>query len=267
MKEVASLIESLQKGTTDPIGYSVFGYGDNGNKAYDIYLPTMTLANFYFLIYRNGLLYDANSNRVEPSNYRSTLIPTQDLVEMNFKKFLNYNECCIVEHELVGYANYILPARTDADEYVSLGWQASATGDYDKAFDNYCKAIAERPYDPNLYRIRSGYYVERKKISLAIDDTCRAAIANPISNQNVYTFVFGDLAVTYKANRNFEAAAKCYTIVIDNYRRESWNVRDRAICFSKLGLHDQAINDIKQLIAEEKSIELLKSNSNKHKIL
>lgn len=256
MNELKPLIESLQKGTTDPLGYSIYGYDNNGNKSYNIYLPTTGLDNFYFLTYRNGVFLDANSNIVEPLNYRSTFIPTQELVEMNFKKFLNYNEFYIVEHNRLNYSRYQSPTENEADEYLNLGYEAFRVEDYEKAFYNYCRAIAEKPYDPALYRARSSVYDKRKQIPLAIDDICRAAIANPISNQNVYTLAFEDLAATYRENLNYEAAVKCYTIAIENYRRQPWNVKNRAKCFSKLGLHDKAIDEIKQLIANEKSIGL-----------
>lgn len=257
MDKVKVLIESLQKGnTTDPIGYSIYGYDNNGTKVYDIYLPTKGLDNFYFMTYKNGILYDIASNIIEPSNYKSTLIPTQDLVEMNFKKFLNYNEFCIVEHDRLNYSNYQSPTEDKSNDYLNLGYDAFQSEDYDEAFDNYCKAIAEKPYDPSLYRARSSVFDKRKQISLAIDDICRGAIANPISNQNIYTFAFEDLAATYRENLNFEAAVKCYTIAIENNGSQPWNVQNRAKCFSQLGLHDKAIHDIKELIANKKSIDL-----------
>jgi tetratricopeptide (TPR) repeat protein len=257
MDEIRLLLENLLKGnTSDPIGYSIYGYDFNGSRIYDVYLPTKALDNYYFMFYKNGILYDSNSTLIDLSNYKYSRIPTQKLVEMNFKKFIIYDEFCIAEHNRLNYRDYQNPTENDSNEYLNIAYEAFQSEDYDKAFDNYSRAIYEKPYDPSLYRARSSVFEKRKQISLAIDDICRGGIANPISNQNVFTYSFEGLATVYKNNGNFEAAVKCYTAAIENNGGQSWNIKGRAKCFSELGFHNKAVGDIKSLIADKKSIDL-----------
>lgn len=255
MDEIKKLIENLQKANTiDPIGYSIYGYDNNKNRIYDIYLPTNGLDNFYFMTYANGILYDIHSNVIELSNYKNSLASTQEIIEANFRKLLTYIEFSINEHNRLNYSDYQNPTENEANDYLNLGFEAFEIEDYDEAFDNYSKAIYEKPYDPALYMARARVFDKRKQTALAIDDICRGGIANPISNQNIFTFAFESLGATYSENKNFEAAIKCYTIAIENNGGQPWNVQSRAKCFSQLGLHDKAINDLRKLISDKKSI-------------
>jgi len=253
MEEVKILIDNLIKGnTTDPIGYSIYGYELNGSRNYDIYLPTKAMDYFYFMYYKSGHFYDIDLNLSDPNNYKRFRIPTQYLIERNFIKILIYDEFLIAEHDELSTSEYQDPTENNAEEYLNVGYEAVQNGDYDEAFRNYSKAINEKPYDPSLYRARANVFAKRNKSKNTIEDVCRGGIANPISNQNVFTFTYEGLAEIYRREQDFKTAIKYYTIAIyDGF--QIWNIRERAKCYAEIGSFENAISDMKLFIEKDKT--------------
>jgi tetratricopeptide (TPR) repeat protein len=257
LTEITSQLDNLLAGnSTEPKGYSIFNSETNGILLSDIFLPTNGLDYFYYLSYRGGMFLDRSSNPITLQDYRETRLSTEYLIELNYKKFPSYQNILIKEHDKLPFSSYKSPSKNNATEYLNKGYNEAENGNFTEAIEYYSKAIFEKPYDASLYHARAGAIYSLKQISSAIDDICRAGISNPISNQNVFTYAYQELAAVFMENNNYEDAARIYSIIIDNEGEDAFAIKNRAICYSKIGRHMEAINAIKSQLSNKKDIEL-----------
>lgn len=254
MIELQNFIKNkILPNTKGPKGFSIFHYNNN---YYDVYIPTNDFEKYYFFTYVDGTLFDLYINEMQISDILNSIYETVELIEENFAKVIHFTEIYIEEHDRLSYKDYKNPKETNAYKYIENGNQAFQEGDFQEAYNNYNQAVLLEPYESNHFRSRSTCFVKSKQFNGAIADVCRAAIANPVSNQNIFTFVFEDLAAIYRISNNFEKAVEIYSFIYKN-NKQPWIIQKRAKCYTELEEFELAIQDYELLINDERKIEIL----------
>lgn len=255
MERLKNIIETELLNITNSLhGFSIFGY--NNKQIYDIYIPTKTIENFYFVTYIAGSFYDLYSNQISLSQIEQCKYLTKDIIDKNYSKILQYTEIFIEEHDMLSYTDYKSPIETGAEDFFELGNKAFEIGDYNQAFNNYNIAINLKPYDPSLYSKRANCFIKCRQYENAIADICRAGIANPISQQNIFIFTFEDIGDVYRLANDFDKAIKYFSVVIEN-NEQLWVFQKRAMCYSKIGQFNLAIQDLESFLKKDRKIEIL----------
>jgi tetratricopeptide (TPR) repeat protein len=254
MKSIIELVKNkLLPNTLSVTGFGIYGY--NNGLTYDIYLPTETIEHYYFFTYENGILFDLLQNRIELSDIELCRYQTVRLIEANYKKFLQYSEINIQEHELLTYEDYQSPYETDADEMVKDGDIAYDEGNYTEAFRHYSNAMFVKPFDRIVYANRAYCFIKSQQYNDALDEVCRGGISNPISKQNIFTFTYEFIARIYEQAGDFVTALKYYSL-IENNSGFTENI-ERARCFKNLGRYGEAINLFELKLNTDRSIHTL----------
>lgn len=253
MEQLKRIIKNEILPNTESLnGYSIF----KNDRTFDIYIPTKTIEDFYFVSFTNGNFFDINNNQIQLSEIHTCKYSTADIIEKNHPKILNYSEIFIQEHDRLNYGDYKSPKETNAEEYLNMGYKAFETENYEEAYNYYCRAINLKPYDPSYYAKRASCFIKSKQYENAITDICRAGISNPVSKQNIFTFTYEELGDIYRMANDYRNAIKFYTITFDNTQLW-WLLHKRAICYSHLGIYDKSIRDFETILNKDRKIELL----------
>jgi tetratricopeptide (TPR) repeat protein len=234
-------------------GFAIYKYNDS---TYDIYIPSLTIASYYFISYDNGFFYDLYSKPVSILNIDCCEFFTKQIIEENFERILKYSEIFIEEHEMLNYGEYQSPIDTDVGQYLDLAYEAEEMEDFYEAYNNYCEAIFLEPYNSILYAKRARCYLKFKQFDEAIDDLCRGGISNPISKQNIFSFTFEEIGNIYRIAYDIPNAIKYYTIAYEN-TNFNWLLQKRAACYSSAGIFILAIQDLEDFLARDRSIGVL----------
>lgn len=251
MNQIKIILEEIiNKNNEDPKGYSIFGYNLDGDRVYDVYLPTRGNDFFYYMFYKNGIFFNHNLQKIDILDYKKNRILTKHLIERNFDKILIYDQLFVKDHDRLNYEGYQNPTKNEADLYIRAGYDAFENEEFEDALNNYSEAIYEKPYDASLYAARASIFNKQKKIKNAIIEICKSGISNPVSTSNIFDFTYAKLAEIYKDAQNFKEAIRYYTIVLNN-SPVLYYLSSRAKCFVGLGLYDSAINDMKASLSKD----------------
>ena len=228
----------------------------NEHNEYDIYIQSSNIEYCYFVNYVDDTFYDLNFKEIAINEIQSSIYEIDDIIEDNYLKFLQYKEIYIEETNRTSAEDYIVPKITDAENYIDEGDKDFNREDFLNAFKNYNFALSLEPYISSHYRRRASCYVEFKQFQNAIFDCCRAAVANPINHQNIFIFVYQDVAELYHHQKDYLNAIKFYSIIY-KHTNNIYILQNRAKCYVELNNYSQAFSDYDLLFKDERRIEML----------
>ena len=254
MNELRNIIKDIiLEQTKGPKGYAIFGYGED---TYDVYLATETIENYYFFTFQKGKFYDLDFNPISVDLVQFLVFETTQLIAKLSRKFILYNKIYIEEHNLLNNVSYKKPIETDAFKYSEIGYEKFEESNFSEAYKNYSIASSLEPYNSEYYKILANCYVKTKQFENAILEVCKAAIANPISKQNIFIFIYEDLGAIYRIAKDFNNAVKFYSLNYDNTLNKNV-LLERAKCYVELGEYSLAISDFDKLLLKKREIKVL----------
>lgn len=235
-------------------GFSIFGIEES--EAYDIYITTSNVRNFYFLHYDKNEFYNLFGDFAKVSELEKHIYNTETLINNKCFNILKYNIFFIKESEPMYTSIYNIDSSADINVILENAYQNIEFSNFSEALEKYDKIISMEPYKSEHYKARANCYMKLKMFDKSIEDICRNAIANPVSCQNIFTFTYEDLAGVYKIMGDYKNAIKYYSIILGNDPKW-WVFQLRAECYKNIGKYDLAIFDIEKILEKERKIDLL----------
>ena len=137
-------------------------------------------------------------------------------------------------------ALYYIP---DAEEYFRRGVEAHQRGDFDRAIQDYSKAIALKPDLAEAYNNRGNAYREKGDYDRAIQDYTKAIALKPDLAEAYY-----NRGVAYGAKGDYDRAIQDYTKAIALKPDDAKAYNNRGVAYGAKGDHDHAIQDYDKAI-------------------
>ncbi|MGC2063254.1 MAG: tetratricopeptide repeat protein, partial [Thermodesulfovibrionales bacterium] len=128
--------------------------------------------------------------------------------------------------------------------YANRGLAFDRAGQYNRAIEDYDKAITLKPSDFEAYNNRGMAYQKIDQFAMAIEDFGATIAANPAFYQAYY-----NRAIVFEKMSRYDKAVEDYdrTIALNPSYTEAYN--NRGIVFDSMGQYDKAIEDYDKAIA------------------
>jgi tetratricopeptide (TPR) repeat protein len=154
-----------------------------------------------------------------------------------------------VWNNTIGFWSYVIQQNPGISmAYYGRGLALFASGQTEKAMEDYDRAIALDPFYAKAYATRGFVHDRLGQVDKAIADYDKAIALNPRDAQ-----AFNNRGVIFEKMGRFDKAIEDYNKVIEIDPNESQSYNNRGVVYEKMGRFDRALADYDRAIALNQS--------------